>query len=310
MKLRILILITGILFVTLACGLSSPAAPDQNGIATMVAATIQALTANTAAPVLEPAKTPDPIAETAVPPAATVAPVPVQSGIPVSFQNVSFVIPIGLANTANYEIVPEMNETNSDPWSIAPEHGMITLTGYPITREGFGPLIHIYPADQYFSVSPGGANSLSKLRTILSNPGAPMTQDNLPGIPFFNAARLYAAQIGLLKFQNGEGVRMISESAQYPAPIVHDMSYYHFEGLTYDGKYFIVALFPIIVPLQATEAKPSADGITFPADMGDATGSKNYYQAITDLLNSANPDAFQPSLTQIDALIQSIQIAP
>ena len=310
MKPRILIFIIGILFMTLACSLLTPAAPDQTGVATIVAATIQALSANTAAPAAGPVNTPAPIVETAVPPADTAVPAPVQSGIPFSFQNVSMVIPFGLSESAKGEIVPEANETNSDPWSLAPEHVMITLNGYPLTREGFGPLIHVYPAEQYFNANPGGANSLTQLRNILSNPGTPLTQAKLPGIPFFNAAKLYSAQVSLLKFQSGEGVRMISESAQYPAPIVRELNYYHFEGLTSDGKYFIVGLFPVTAPLQATNDNPSADGIAFPADMGDEAGSQKYYQAVTDLLNSASPDSFQPSLNQIDALIQSIQITP
>ena len=304
MKPGILALVTSLLLATLACGLISPSAPDQTGIATSVAATLQALAAaNTPAPSVEFLASP-----TSLPATAPSIPPTAQSGSPVSFQNVSFVIPAGLADNANSETVPEMNETNSDPWSIAPEHTLIKLTGYPITREGFGPLIHIYPADQYFSVNPGAENSLSRLRAILASPTAPLTNDKLSRIPFFNAAQLYAAQASRLTFKSGEGLRMISESAQYPAPITSDLSYYHFEGLTFDGKYFIVAIFPVIVPLQATQENPGADGITFPADMGDNTGFETYYLAITERLNSASPESFQPSLTNLDALIQSIQM--
>ena len=71
-----------------------------------------------------------------------------------------------------------------------------------------------------------------------------------------------------------------------------------------------MALFPISVPLQATQDNPSANGIPFPTDMADEAAAKTYYQAIIDRLNSASPDSFQPSLTQLDALIQSINIAP
>ncbi len=315
MKPKFIVIATVLLFATQACLLSSPSLPDQASLATSVAATVQALTANTAAPGPETA-----IPPTNIPPAATpipatpipATPVPATAptGNPVSFQNISLIIPSGLANNAAGQIVPEMNAANSAPWSIAPEHTLLTLTGYPITRTGFEPEIHVYPADQYAGANPAGANSLSRLRTILSNPGLPLTNDNVPGVPYFNAAQLYAAQASLLQFQNGQGLRMISESAQYFAPITSDLSYYHFEGLTLDGKYFIVAIFPIIVPLQATLENPSADGIPFPTDPGDATSSKNYFLAITDRLNSASPESFQPPLTQLDALIQSIQIKP
>jgi hypothetical protein len=301
MKIRIFAFVMSILFVTLACGLSNTISLDQNSVATVVAATLQSMANEVNAVVTEPS---------ILPPAATDAPAIETNGIAFSFQNVSIVIPPGLANAASGEMLPEMNETNSGPWDIAPEHILITLTGYPLVREGYGPLIHIYPADQYFLVNQGGENSLTRLRAVLASPAAPLNNDILPTVPFYNAAQLYAAQAGLLKFQNGEGVRMISESAQYPAPIIRDLSYYHFEGLTYDGKFYIVALFPVIVPLEATEDNPSADGIPYPVDREDESAFTNYYQAITDRLNTGSPESFQPSLTDLDTLIQSIQIMP
>ena len=305
MKIRIFAFVMSILFVTVACGLSNTISLNQNSVATVVAATLQSMATDVNTAVTEPA-----IPPTNLPPAVTDAPPTEPSGIAWSFQNSSIVIPPGLANAASGEIVPEMNETNSPPWDIAPEHILLTLTGYPLAREGYVPMIHIYPADQYFQVNQGGGNSLSRLRAILASPAAPLIKDVLPSVPFYNAAQLYAAQPIRLKFLSGEGVRMVSESAQYPAPILQDASYYHFEGLTSDGKYFIVAVFPVNVPLQATIDNPSADGIPFPGEAGDETAFTNYYLAITDTLNQASPESFQPSLKDLDALIGSIKITP
>jgi hypothetical protein len=35
-----------------------------------------------------------------------------------------------------------------------------------------------------------------------------------------------------------------------------------------------------------------------------------YYAAVTSLLNTTSPDAFSPTLGQLDLLIQSMQVVP
>ena len=104
---------------------------------------------------------------------------------------------------------------------------------------------------------------------------------------------------------------MISNYAQFPAPVTVDSSYYHYEGITSDGNYLIAAVFPVTLPLQSTLDNPSADGILFP-DYGTATSSEfeAYYQAMTDKLAASANESFQPNLDLLDALIQSIRINP
>jgi hypothetical protein len=104
---------------------------------------------------------------------------------------------------------------------------------------------------------------------------------------------------------------MINHYSQSYSPITQNSQIYHYQGLTSDGKYYMIAVFPIQSPLQSTSANPSADGITFP-DMGagDENAFKTYYQAMTDKLNAADPGSFQPSIGQLDALVQSILVSP
>jgi hypothetical protein len=82
---------------------------------------------------------------------------------------------------------------------------------------------------------------------------------------------------------------------------------YHFEGLTGDGKYYIIAIFPMTQPtLAATsdyKAPVPAGGVPFNQDDQAA-----YYAAISKSLNSAAPESFTPSLTALDALIQSLNV--
>ena len=171
------------------------------------------------------------------------------------------------------------------------------------------PVIRIYPAQEYAAANSWAQGSLAKLQAILASPSMPMTNDNLPTIPFNGAAaQQYAAQAKIVSFANGSGVRMTSQYAQFPGPILKDGSYYHYEGLTNDGKYMVAIMVPVTLPIQATAENPSADGVIYPSDISDTTALDAYFQGVTDLLNAASPDSFQPNLNLLDALIQSIQI--
>jgi hypothetical protein len=51
-------------------------------------------------------------------------------------------------------------------------------------------------------------------------------------------------------------------------------------------------------------------GIALP-DINDPNADwQGYYRAVTTLLNTTSPDAFTPTLSQLDALIQSMRVAP
>ena len=289
MKKKIIIPVICLAIVALACGGTVPPV-DQPNLETVVAATLQAITqqaANNPAPTSQPEAT----------------------GISVSFQNVSFVIPEGLASGASSEIIPAADEASGGPWGVAPEYIEFVLMDYSPRDDFRPPVIRVYPAQEYAAANSWAQSSLAKLQAILTSPSMPMTNDNLPTIPFNGAAaQQYAAQAKIVSFANGSGVRMTSQYAQFPGPILKDGSYYHYEGLTNDGKYMVAIMVPVTLPIQATAENPSADGIIYPSDISDTTALDAYFQGVTDFLNAASPDSFQPNLNLLDALIQSIQI--
>jgi hypothetical protein len=172
-------------------------------------------------------------------------------------------------------------------------------------------MILIYPAKEYATAYQGAANSIQNLEAILTNPSMLITTKTAPFVPAYNAAETIVAQTKALNFQNGSGLRLLTEYAQYPAPITKNGEIYQYTGLTSDGKYFIIAVFPIQTPLQSTSDNSSADGAAYP-DMGNADQATwdAYYQAMSDKLNASDPNTFQPTLDQLDALIQSLTIAP
>src|SRR5688572_30832696 len=102
MNARTLFVMLGVVLGTVGCSfsISSPSTPTQaDQVATVVAATMQSLTA-----------TPD---ETIATQPATQT-----SGNSVSLENVSFVIPSGLAEGANTEKMTAVETNSGAPWEI------------------------------------------------------------------------------------------------------------------------------------------------------------------------------------------------
>jgi hypothetical protein len=291
-------LIAGIALVlsVMACGVAPIASAPTADVSTIVAATLQALTG-----------------PTSVPAATQPAPPTTATGVPVSFGAVSFVIPNGLASGAACETVPAVNDQSGAPWDVAPAYTRCTLQAYPLQGKFWQPQLMVYPAQDYASASESAAASIQKLQAILASPSPALTNDALPNLPFANAGAVFAAQPLVLTFQDGKGVRVLTEYAQYVAPANNHDLFYHFEGLTTDGKAYIVITLPVNAPFLAAESDPSAsipaDGIPFPGtNVTDSAQYDAYYQTVVNRLSMTPPETFQPSLTALDALIRSLEV--
>ena len=291
MKRHNLLAVLGAVTLLVGCtlGTGTPTAQTQvDEVGTVVAATMQSYTAS--------------------PNASDFTSAPTQtSGTPISFENVSLVIPEGLASGANPESVPAVGEGNGAPWETAPAHAKVALLSFQLQGRFHEAAIYIYPSDEYKQVNPNAAEQIDRIQKILL--GSTMLKETLPTIPWFNAEPLIAAQIQMLPFQSGRGVRWLSQYAQYLAPINNNELFYHFEGLTDDNKYYIIAVLPITAPILPEDEKPDAavpeGGVPIPTDIGV---NNIYYISVTERLNSIAPDQYSPSLNTLDALIQSLLI--
>jgi hypothetical protein len=294
MKKRTLFLILGVVMGTWGCSFSAstvtpPAQTPVDEVGTVVASTMQSFTAMPGESVPTEAATQS-------------------GGTPVSYENVSFTLPSGVASGADSEKMTAVDSNSGAPWDIAPTHFRFTLTGYPLQGKIHEPRIFVYPADEYAQSNPGAAEQIDRIKKILA--GATPLQETLPTVPFFNAAQQIAAGIKIVPFQNGSGVRSLTQYAQYAAPINNRELFYHFQGLTSDGKYYVIAILPINAPILPEDEKPDATvpegGVPIPTDVGP---NEVYYFSVTEKLNSLSPDAFTPALNALDELIQSLVVS-
>ena len=260
-----------------------------------------------AAPTTEPAThaSASPTVAAAASPTPTAAQA---SGITVSYKGTSFLISDNtLATGAKTETIAKADDQNAAPWDVAPEHLKFTLDGYQGDSQMGPPTIYVYPAADYEAASNGASISLQRLRAIVSGAGVDINNNTVPFVPFYNATQTLLAQPMQIKFKTGSGIRTVTQYDQAPIPVNNKELIYNFDGLTADGKYYIIAVFPINTAVLAADDNPSSPvppgGIAF-----NESDPVSYFKAVADKLNALSPGAFSPSLTTLDNLIESLNV--
>lgn len=285
-KIAVSVLI--ILFAASACSpLNAVPQNDQSSISTVVAATMQALS-------------PTQVASTEVSPTQTTQP----SGISINFENINIIIPDKLASGATSEKFPaDPVGTVGGGWSA---YTSFTLNSYPLQGTMMPPVIRIFLAEEFRLRDPIVNEQMDNLKSILSNPSNSL--DNLPVLPIQFAARHFQSQEQVINFQNGSGIRYLTQFGQYPAIVSNQEMFYIFMGLSQDGKYFISAYLPTSAAFLPADSNPQTalpvDGIPYPSN----NEVNIYYSTIAEKLNGTDPSTFNPALPVLDALIQSILI--
>lgn len=278
-----------LLCLSLACGLTAPAAdPQESGLETIVAATLTAMADQT-----QP-----------TPPAPIEA-----NNITVSHSGVSFTIPQGLATGATPTVIPAALEPDAPYWGIHPSYMEFALDGYLPSGTFHQPKIHIFPATEFENANDGAAVAIGELRALLTSQSEPLPA-NLPFLPLFNAAQIFHSNEQFIAFQNGRGIRFLTQYGQDVSPVNNHSMFYTFQGMTNDGKYYISAVLPAGAPFLSDFPSPEypvpLDGIPF--DWDDWENTQAYMDAITQKLNETDAAIFTPSLAALDAMMQSLLV--
>lgn len=237
----------------------------------------------------------DALVEVGKPSPEAVEPTPESAGQ----EGVSLEINVGgVAQGFHSEVVPAVSAGTDGPWwEDVPEHIVVTLEGYPVSEHLMQPQIFIYPV-QELRASEISGNTVSSLEGLLQNK---QVEGTLPYLPFYNAAQVIHAQVKFVDFQNGTGVRYLTQFDQAYLPINNGELLYTFQGLTGDGAYYISAVMPVTVfglPADATVDE------SLPAEFFD--NFELYLADTVTLLNDRGDSQFTPDLSLLDAMIQSI----
>ncbi len=235
-------------------------------------------------------------------------------GAEVSFGTLRLVVPPGLASGWRGSEIARVDGEDAAWWQKTPGHIQLDLEGYLLQGKAHPPQIYVYPAQAYAELVPAAFESIRRLDNLLYSPSAAIGLEQLPAAPFFNDRPAFAAHIQKSTFQNGGGVRFITQTGQAAAPVNNHELFYHFEGVTRDGAYYLVVILPVTAPLLAETSDGGAalppGGVPSPDSADPNADWPGYSSAVAGALNATAPEAFTPALGQLDALIQSMHIAP
>lgn len=237
---------------------------------------------------------------TAVPTATIVAivatAVPATTGSPQISLDTS-----GVAASFQPETVAAVSEAEGGPyWGVMPEYTLITLPDYPVKSHLITPQIFIFPVEELQVANEATKPKITSLQTLIQSP---QEIPIMPFLPLFNAQQVMHAHVQYLDFQDGQGLRYLTQFDQAFIPINNYELIYTYQGLTSDGKYYVAAVLPVNHP-------------SLPPD-GNVTGNEpseftdDFPTYIANVVASLNPQAantFTPDLTQLDAMMSSLEV--
>jgi heat shock protein HslJ len=123
--------------------------------------------------------------------------------------------------------------------------------------------------------------------------------DDLPFMPVAPASQVIRARAQYVEMPTVQGISYVTVYRQDASPFVGSEFLYTFQGLSTDGTRYVSAIFPVDTTLFPAE---------IPADFNYEEfieGINDYFAESIATLNAGSPDAFAPSLTTLDAIIQT-----
>ncbi|MEZ5428730.1 MAG: hypothetical protein R2747_20965 [Pyrinomonadaceae bacterium] len=184
--------------------------------------------------------------------------------------------------------------------------------------------ISVYQKDEYpqaFAIAPYLVETLEKsfadLRKAMdgSDKIAPSASEQLPLIPFYDADQDFYAKAKTVRFQNGKGLLFLTQMTQDVTIISNYYLEYVFQGLTDDGRFFILAEFPVSAKgLPEEWDADSFEDYRLPENFYGAELEKNrrenleYRKKMAVRLENTPAGNFTPDLKKIEDLLASIKI--
>jgi hypothetical protein len=205
----------------------------------------------------------------------------------------------GVAQRFTSQVVAAVPVSADAPWwQVMPQYTLLTLEGYPISNR-VTPQIYIYPVKD-LGVNQTAQQAAQDLQVLLQSR---QTGETLPCLPLLGDVQMMHAQVQYLDFQNGKGVRFLTQYANGIVPINNHELFYAYQGLTDDGLYYVAVVLAVNLPGLPADAT-AMDGL--PTDF-----MANYLQYKADtvgMLDQQPASAYSPDLSTLDAMMQSMVI--
>jgi hypothetical protein len=212
-----------------------------------------------------------------------------------------------LAQRVIIETVAAQVVNAGDPyWVGAPQYQLLTLQGYTVSKHKIVPQIYVYPAGELASANKSMGQVADDLRSLLQTRQA---GGQLPMLPLLASEKqIINAQVQYLDFQNGTGVRYLTQVGNGIVPINNFGLFYTYQGLTSDNQYYIAVQLPITQPELPAGPEMTEQMAT---DINNDPGYyMKYLSSIEIMLNQQPANGFVPDLSKLDSMIQSLRVPP
>jgi hypothetical protein len=207
-------------------------------------------------------------------------------------------------------------DTDNERWQASlPGFMVYTLQGYGLKNRAADAQFFVYRVKDIEGEDEHSAANIANLRQLLQDkpalgaypsPGVDEPPYYVPWLRPINATPMMHASVEYLDFQNGAGMRYLTQYAQALSVVNNEEIYYTFQGLTQDGEYYIAARLPVYHPDLLAGANDAPDGDT--SVWADVEKNLQYMQKMVPMLDTATPSSFTPDLTTLDAMMRSISI--
>lgn len=233
----------------------------------------------------------------------------------VSFDGVAFSFDRALGASANVTQVPGQGSDVEQPGGPGVPHLAFTLygaraEGAKVPRVGVAPSVVRFYRTADLAGDDQASQQLEDLTSLLSEEPDLATfmdvaddgsGDPLPFLPVIPAAQVIRAQARYVETPQLAGIAYLTAYRQDVSPFAAGDFWYTFQGVSADGAWYVAV--DIVVDASMFPAEITAKDA---ARIADGEQYAQYLIQSIETLNGAAADAFDPPLTSIDALVQSI----
>ncbi len=229
----------------------------------------------------------------------TLAEPPSGEPLNVSYNGTSFSSLFG--GTVVVQQIPEMLET--EEYLRTPSFDRIELNGYPVTGHSQLPVVQVFPVGEYRTVNAIAGEEIDGVQSAIISQSISSSeyQYYLYFLPFNNLVPIIRAKEAFLDFQNGRGMRYITQFSQSFTSMNNREMIYTYQGITSDGRFYISVIMPLSHPALSMydESRPTFTFDNIPP---------GFFIDQTNLLNSQPEESFTPSLADLDAMMRSLKV--
>ena len=265
---------------------------------------IPQIVAPTASPVVaRPTATPVPPWDT--PTVELPSPVPSDTPVPTlpqpqltryTYEGISISYDPELASAVEPETVEE--ETG---FVTIPRHTSLVFSDYPRDPEAHKAQISFFRVPEYQALDPDFGDRFATLQQLLLQRPTTGLPQPMPFFPSWHAGQVIAARVGYLDFQNGSGVRYLTQYAQDAYPINNQGLFYTFQGITSDNQWLVSAVLPV-----STSILPDPETVV--NEPGFYDNFEKYLSGIRTQLYDLPAADFEPDISVLDAIIESLEV--